>query len=180
MSDDPLQKALARIEEIEVDLGPTLAELRELKAWVNTADKISGREPRFGDLDAAAGAAPSGVATLKWAPGTFYNKPFAGAVKQILLARAAANGRNPSPASIDEIHEALTQGSFAFETSGAENQKNSIRISLGKNSAQFSRLPNSDLFGLPEWYGKKSGATRRRASAASGGEAADDDASADD
>lgn len=71
--------------------------------------------------------------------------------------------------SVDEIHDALTQGSFAFETSGVENQKNSIRISLGKNSAAFVRLPNSDMFGLCDWYGVR---TRQRPrKAANGSEA---------
>lgn len=46
----------------------------------------------------------------------------------------------------------MASGSYAFETTGSENHRNSIRISLGKNSATFVRLPNSDLFGLNEWY----------------------------
>lgn len=40
-----------------------------------------------------------------------------------------------------------------------------MRISLGKNSAAFVRLPNTDLFGLIEWYGKKAGKPGRKAAA---------------
>lgn len=99
-----------------------------------------------------------------------------------MQARFIAAGNKPTPATVDEIHEALTQGTFKFETSTADGQKNSIRISLGKNSTNFVKLPNSDLFGLVEWYGGRPGATRRRtdSSAASGGEGAGDDAPADD
>jgi hypothetical protein len=104
----------------------------------------------------------------RWTPGEFFNKPFQAAVRAILLDRYAHNGLNqPSPASVDEIHEALMQGSFNFGTSGADAQKNSIRISLGKNTATFVRLPNSDLFGLSEWYGKKLGRPRKTNGASS-------------
>jgi hypothetical protein len=154
--DDLVKKALDKIAYHD-------AESAKLKQWVNTGDIIAGNEPRFPDAQGPAfpwetPAAPR--ASKGYGPGTFFNKPFAGAVKTILTDRFEASGKKPTPASVDEIFEALTQGSFSFETSGADSQKNSIRISLGKNSVTFVKLPNSDLFGLVEWYGGR--APRRR------------------
>jgi hypothetical protein len=168
------------IKKVLDKIDAQMAEIIRLKMWVNDADVLEGREPRFSDVTAAvvagpgmtAGAAPQGK---KWQPGDFFNKPFSAAVRNILLARAGAGG-NPNPASVDEIHEALVQGSFNFGTSGAENQKNSIRISLGKNSAAFVRLPNSDLFGLVEWYGGRPKKAKKNSSGGSSSEETENEA----
>lgn len=172
MADDNLlSKALEQIAFHE-------SEALRLKRWVNDADDMLGATPRFGDL-AKPLAAASGVAVpaaKKWGPGAFYNKPFSTAVRMILTARYEAIGVDQAPASVDDIHSALMDGSFSFETSGADAQKNSIRISLGKNSATFVRLPNSELFGLPEWYGKKPGKPGRKAAAGSSEAASSGDA----
>ena len=152
MADDPFQNALDQIASLD-------AASNRLKRWVNDGDILAGREARFKDVGDGATFVMEGVTKPKgrqFSPGQFFNKPFAGAVKLILLGRYEAAGNAPSPASVDEIHESMMQGSFNFETAGADNQKNSIRISLGKNSTTFVRLPNSDLFGLVEWYGKRS------------------------
>lgn len=149
MADDPIQAALAKIAELD-------AGSARLKRFVNEADILMGREPRFGNVGDTAMFTVEGAKTRKqFSPGQFFNKPFAGAVKMILVSRFEAEGNEPSPASVDEIHEALAQGSFNFETAGVDAQKNSIRISLGKNSITFVKLPGTDLFGLVEWYGKK-------------------------
>jgi hypothetical protein len=170
MSDEIIQKALAQIAEHE-------AAASRFKRFVNDYDTLSGREPRFANVgDGSTFTLEGGVKPKgrQFSPGQFFNKPFAGAVKLILQGRYEANGNNPSPASVDEIHEALTQGSFAFETMGADAQKNSIKISLGKNSSTFVKLPNTELFGLTEWYGGRRGKPGRKSTAASAVNAADD------
>lgn len=160
MADDPLiVRALDKISANE-------AENTRLRIFINEADKLNGREPRFPDVGSATGstsAVASQVTSKRWQAGEFFNKPLAGVVRTILLARAEAAG-GPSPASVDEIYDALTQGTFNFETSGADAQKNGVRISLGKNSTTFVKLPNTDLFGLVEWYGKRPGKPGRKAS----------------
>jgi hypothetical protein len=162
-ADNPLvTKAMERIEDLMV-------EARRLQAFINEADRLDGREPRFPDVSELGGGPIAGNGhrpgvrntPAKWEPGSLFNKPFSTAVRMILAARHEAAGK-PHPASVDEIYEALTQGSFSFDTSGVEAQKNSIRISLGKNSATFARLPNSDLFGLVEWYGIRGRKTGRK------------------
>lgn len=160
MADDPFQNALDQIASLD-------AASSWLKRWINDGDVLAGREPRFKDVGDGTTFAMEGAVKPKgrqFSPGQFFNKPFAGAVKLILLGRFEAAGNSPSPASVDDIHEGLMQGSFSFETAGADNQKNSIRISLGKNSTTFVKLPNSDLFGLVEWYGKRSSKPGRKAS----------------
>lgn len=163
MADDPLTvKALEKIAAHE-------AEIAKLKIFINEADKLNGLEPRFGDVTAATavGSLTTSRSNQKrWQAGEFFNKPLSTVVRQILLARAE-NAGGPSPASVDEIHDAMLQGTFNFETTGADAQKNGIRISLGKNSAAFVRLPNTDLFGLIEWYGKKPGKPGRKSGAES-------------
>jgi hypothetical protein len=158
MADDSLTvKALEKIASHE-------AEIMRLKIFINEADKLNGLEPRFGDLTAATGTAATGRSAAKrYAAGDFFNKTFSGAVRTIFTDRFTAAGDSPNPASVDEIHEALVQGSFAFETTGADAQKNSIKISLGKNSAMIVKLPGSEMYGLVEWYGKRPGKTGRKA-----------------
>ncbi|HEX5280575.1 MAG TPA: hypothetical protein VFW28_10905 [Micropepsaceae bacterium] len=144
-------KALSRIDELS-------AEIRNLQMFVNQADMLEGKSARF-DTGTPLSCSPISLGAPKaekqWRPGVFFQKPLATAVRLILLARYEAAGNEANPASVDHLHDALTQGSFDFDTSGTEQQKNSIRISLGKNSVSFVKLPNSDLFGLVEWYGAK-------------------------
>jgi hypothetical protein len=151
MADDTLiAKALEQIAHHET-------EAVRLRQWVNDADVLSGRPPRFEDVLALSSLATGGSASAspkRWqpAPGDFLGKPLSTAVKIILSARYDAAGGKPSPATVDEIHEAMTQGSYAFETTPIESQKTGIRISIGKNTTAFVKLPNSDSFGLVEWY----------------------------
>jgi hypothetical protein len=160
------------------------SESLRLRAWVNDADKMMGNEPRFGDIAAGSpfvSAAPGSRTPKRWQPGALLGKQFATAVRMVLLARFEA-ANEPSPASVDDIHEALSQGTYDFGTSGADAQKQSIRISLGKNTAAFVRLPNTDLFGLVEWYPglKKAGKARRNGEKDHGTSTAADESGGDE
>lgn len=175
MADDILTKALAKVDE-------AAAQLAKAQSFVNQLDEFEGREPRFPNVGAltVSSATARGSAQKKWQPGDFFGKSFSGAVRMLLVARhEALNG--PSPASVDDIHDALSAGSFKFEGTGADAQKNSIRISLGKNSQTFVRLPGTDLFGLLEWYpgmsGKKAG--RKSAGKDLAADAAEEESSAE-
>lgn len=167
-------KAMKAIEQHE-------GEIVQLKVFVNQADKISGREPRFRDIsEIAVMMAGSGgmraPSAKKFGPGSFLGKAFAAAARMVLTARSEANGNEPSPASVDEIQEALLQGSFDFGTNSSESQKQSIKISLGKNSSAFVKLPNTELFGLAEWYPGLKKAARPRRNASTGPDEAAEDA----
>ena len=110
--------------------------------------------------------------TKRWLPkpGDFLGKALTAAVRTILAARYEAAGNEPAPATVDEIHEAMTQGSFAFEAAAVESQKTGIRISLGKNTPVFVKLPGTDSFGLVDWYPglRRGGSKSARASKANG------------
>jgi hypothetical protein len=158
MTDDPIATAIERITQHETQAAFHTGEALRWKIFVNGADELAGREPRYSDT-ALPGASPTASSPVKsalktWDAGDFFGKPLATAAKAVLQARYEAIGK-PAPASVEEIREALLQGTYSFGTTNAEQQRQSIRISLGKNSTTFVKLPNTDLFGLPEWYGQR-------------------------
>jgi hypothetical protein len=159
MADDPITSAIERITQHETQAAFHTSEALRWKIFVNGADELAGREPRYSDASVPttppSATVPSVKAAIKaWMAGDFFGKPLATAVKTVLQTRYEAAGK-PSPASVDEIRDALLQGTYDFGTTNAEQQRQSIRISLGKNSVTFVKLPNTDLFGLPEWYGQR-------------------------
>jgi hypothetical protein len=169
MPDDLIAKAIAQIAEHAKQADFHRAESVRLKNWVNDADRLAGNEPRFPDVDLTQPLSPINVipalmrsSTKPWAAGDFLGKPFATAAKTILQVRYDAVGK-PAPATVDEIHDALLQGAYDFGPGNADQQKRGISIALGKNTAVFVRLPNSDLFGLLEWYPGLKRTTRVRA-----------------
>lgn len=142
-----IAKAVSEIDALS-------ARIAKLKGFVNQACELAGLPPHYADTgpDSDALALTAVGRAAKWRPDEFFNKPFTGAVRRILEARKEATGRN-EPARVEEIHEALLSGGYSFESTNADAQKHSIRTSLGKNTLTFVRLPNSDLFGLTDWYG---------------------------
>jgi len=78
----------------------------------------------------------------------FYGQPLASSIRTILELRKALN---QGPATINEIHAALVEGGFGFETKNEDNAKRGLRISITKNTSLFHKLPNGK-FGLLEWY----------------------------
>ena len=58
---------------------------------------------------------------------------------------------NQGPATVREIYETLTQGGYQFDAKDETNAMRGLRISLGKNTQKFHKLPNG-VFGLVAWY----------------------------
>jgi hypothetical protein len=167
-NDPVIAKALEQIAQHDGEAARHSSESARLKTFINEYDRLAGREPRYADVTATVGATMTANATVThaartrtWEAGEFFNKPLATVARTILQARYEAVGK-PAPATVDEIHEAMLQGTYDFEGSSAEQQKQSIRISLGKNSPVFVKLPNTDKFGLVEWYGGRSTRRARR------------------
>lgn len=161
--EDIIDKALAKIAEIDQQIGPLEAERSRLRAFVNQACEISGREPVFPDVDASAviAAIPPVFAPAPGAPSVrpgsihirsdqFFSVPLAGAVRSFLELRKAAG---LGPATTEEIHEGLARGGFSFPSKDVDNQKRGLQVSLSKNTTAFRRLPNG-LYGLAEWYAR--------------------------
>lgn len=177
--DGILDRALAKLAQQQ-------AEVAKTKGFINQLLEFDGKEPMF-SADEIAGAGASGApaaaaggSVLSIEPGQFLGKPLASAVKTILEIRKKAM-------EVDDLHAGLMRGNFDFGTTDKEAQKRALRISLGKNIAAFRKLPNSDMFGLTEWYGggrtrfsrgPKSTDTAESSTGADGGEEAAGDAAA--
>jgi hypothetical protein len=78
----------------------------------------------------------------------FYGQPLTSAMRNYLEMRGAAK---QGAASVSEIYSAIRNGGYAFDTKDENNAKNTVRISLGKNSSIFHKLPHGD-YGLLAWY----------------------------
>lgn len=79
---------------------------------------------------------------------TFYGQPLNTSIRRILQMRKAAGG---GPASVRDIYDALAKGGYQFGGSNDANNIRGLRISLGKSTRHFHKLPNGS-FGLAEWY----------------------------
>jgi hypothetical protein len=58
---------------------------------------------------------------------------------------------NLGAASVADIFSTVRKGGFKFDAKDDENAKNTIRMSLRKNSSIFHKLPNGE-YGLLTWY----------------------------
>lgn len=133
---------LAKIEELEK---PTLP----LKHAVNALCASSGLDPHFTELGSAVGNPANGL-SLK--SDQFFNRPLASCVGEYMELRKQRGLDGPS--TVEEIFSALNKGGYRFETTGEDNTKRAIKISLSKNTAQFVKI-GEDTFGLKKWYGMR-------------------------
>ena len=134
---------LKTIDVLETKLRDQLSEVGRLKRMINDLCSLAGMPPRYSD--ALVESAPT-VGAMR--SDQFYGRPLATVVREYLEMR---KGSNLGPASVGEIHTALIEGGFKFETSNEENAKRGLRVSLSKNSTTFHKLPNGD-WGLLDWY----------------------------
>jgi hypothetical protein len=172
--DDPTQdlidKAMAKLGEVEANLAPLEAERARLRIFVNQACELVGREPIFPEEDGPATLQQSSVTPppepsqvrhrtrgVSVRSDQFFGQPLATAVRHYLELR---KNSDLGPASADEIHGALVQGGFQFPSRDSDNQRRGLQVSLSKNTITFRRLPN-ELYGLAEWYGAAQRNTRR-------------------
>jgi len=159
-----INAVLAQIKDWHAEIAPTLLQISNAKATINGLCKLSGRElmfPEGAGLEVAqtSPAAVVGTETAAIKVDQFTGMGLATAAQAFLEMRHAKAG-GTSPASVDQIHEALTAGGYAFPSKDVENQKRGIAVSLAKNTYSFRRIGNG-LFGLASWYGSSSPPRRR-------------------
>jgi len=145
------ERLKAAIEEIEAQIVAKEAEiLAPLKITVNHLCQLIGEPARYQVNGTGASGQPKRNA-LNWRTDQFFGRPLAQCVTEYFEAREAAGLERP--ANVDEIHEALAKGGYKFEgTSGNdENTKRGIKISMTKNTAQFTKI-GENLFSLKKWY----------------------------
>jgi hypothetical protein len=70
------------------------------------------------------------------------------AAREYLEMRKA---RNLGPARPKEIHRAMVDGGFQFDTKDETVAMVSLRAMLRKNTVMFHKLPNGS-YGLKSWY----------------------------
>lgn len=128
-----LQKTLAEHEQKVVDT----------KRLINALAEAAGQDPIY----SVEHSGEESLAAIK--SDSFYGQPLARCVRQILDMRKASG---LSAASVREIFDALKQGGFEFPRAKSDKiAMDSMRISLGKMSHTFHKLPNGN-YGLIEWY----------------------------
>ena len=142
MSDTSYQEILSKFEE---KIRHHEEEARRAKRTVNDICRMAGQPERYNDAELEQGD-PAG--TKQFRSDEFYGKPLNWSVRRYLSSRQA---RNLGPASVAEIYESLKTHGYQFEAKTAENAKRGLRISLGKSSHTFHKLPNG-LYGLLDWY----------------------------
>ena len=133
----------AAIEELTRKLEQKMREVADLKRAINIMAREAGDSAPYDDAEPEAARLPRNDAR----PDRFYGKPPTTAAREFLEERQ-------KPASAEEVLRALEEGAFDFAAQGWENEKLRLRylaISLSKNSAIFTKLPNG-LFGLAKWY----------------------------
>src|SRR3989442_1550677 len=123
------------IEVMTSKLEQAMREVADLKRAINTMARAAGEAPPYEDAEPESAKA---VAKGQTRPDRFYGKPPTPA------ARAYLEELN-EPARAEDILKALEAGGFDFETQGWKGEKfrlKNLAISLSKNTAIFTRLPN--------------------------------------
>lgn len=140
------------IEELVKQIEEKEAEIVPLKVAVNSLCKTIGEEDRYSNTSMVS---ERSEAKLSFGKDKFHGVPLATSVATYLEMRKDA-GLEKS-ATVEEILSALMSGGHDSLSGSEDNKLRSLKISLTKNTAQFSKI-GDDRFGLKSWY--KS--TRRR------------------
>ncbi len=116
----------------------------ETKRLINALSEAAGRGPVFQDVDVVSHSTLTSIQ-----PDTFYGQPLNTSIRTVLEMRKVAG---LGPATVREIYETLLKGGFEFPRAKSEKSAmDSLRISLGKSSHTFHKLPNGS-YGLLAWY----------------------------
>jgi DNA-directed RNA polymerase delta subunit len=129
------------IEELESQICQKQKELLGLQIAVNNLCKLlePDAEPRY-RIEEQNKEMPA----IRLKGDEYFRRPTATVITRILEDRKK---RSMGPATIDEIHEKMTEGGYVFDV---KDPRKSIATAMGKNP-KFTRLDN-DKWGLTEWY----------------------------
>lgn len=131
------------IDELNRKLEQKMREVADLKRAINIMSREAGETAPYDDAEPEA----TKQANPDVRADRFYGKSPTTAAREYLEERK-------KPASAEDVLRALEAGAFDFKGQGWENEKLRLRylaISLSKNTAIFTKLPNG-LFGLAKWY----------------------------
>jgi hypothetical protein len=170
--DSAIEAIKKQIAEKDAELTPLRQQLAEKEATLNplkiTANelcKLAGLAPEYSIVEVGRAAAVSGLPQVSIRPDQFYNKELGEAVVEYLTAKKeASGGDSATPASVDEIYNALIAGGYKFYGTSDSTKKNALKTAMTRNTAQMAKI-NDDLYGLRKWYGMR--AARKSGSSAS-------------
>ncbi len=142
-----MEHVLKTIDDAKAQLRQQEEEVLRLKKLINHLCAFANIPTLYAETELQANG---GALSVK--RNSLFGRPLTTCVREYLLMRHQAN-QSPSPASLDEIFDALKAGGYdlAGTTSNVDDQKRGVAISLGKNSTTFVRLPTGD-WALLEWY----------------------------
>tara|TARA_A100001391_G_scaffold180564_1_gene146104 strand:+ start:185 stop:688 length:504 start_codon:yes stop_codon:yes gene_type:complete len=131
------------ISDLQAEIRVKEEELAAVKQTVNMLCDRAGRDQLYQIADIGSDAQLSQISS-----DTFYGQPLNSSIRSVLeMRRAAGNG----PAKVREIYDTLVKGGYEFDAKNDDNAMRGLRISLGKSTHTFHKLPNGD-YGLIEWY----------------------------
>jgi hypothetical protein len=129
-----LQGEIAKLQE----------KIKSHKQTINHLCGVMSEPPLYQDADDEISAGASATRSDE-----FYGIALATAVRTILERRKRSN---LGAATVPEIFKVMKDGGFHFEAKNDANAQRSLHIALSKNTTTFHRLPNSNKYGLREWY----------------------------
>lgn len=137
---------LATIEALQASLRPLEEEIIGKKRLINGLCKEAKIDPIYPDAELSV--TPTRAARRG---DEYFNKPLNTAIKSVLAHRKAAGH---GPATAEQILDDLLAGGCDRFSSDRVEALNGLRISLGKSSHTFVKLPNGS-YALAEWYDLK-------------------------
>jgi hypothetical protein len=180
MDIDPYKPAIealkAQIAAKDADLNPLRAqlaakeaELNPLKNTVNELCKQANMPPAYTVSDGSPALPASRSRRVTLRADHFFNKdPSEAAVEFLTQKKNADSSGDPTPATVDEIFDALVSHGCKFNGSSDSTNKTALKTALTRNTAQIAKI-SDDLYGLRKWYGlraqRKSGTAAESASA---------------
>ena len=117
-------------------------DLNRLKKTVNELCAEAGLDIRYPGISDGAAAQSEILGDA------YYGQTLTAAIRNYLERRKASG---LSTATVQEIHKAIKEGGYKFDTENELNQKISVGNAIRKTSSIFHRLPNGQ-FGLLSWY----------------------------
>ena len=135
---------LATIEELQGKIKPMEDKVIKTKQLINLLCEQADISPIYPEAELSSDVGPF----LSGTSDEYFNKPLNTCLKSVLVKRKTS-GRGP--ATVEEIYDAMIRGNYQKFPSNKEEALTGLRISLGKSSHTFVRLPNGS-YGLGEWY----------------------------
>ena len=141
------------IQAVREDINKLEQQLVEKKKLVNMLCAQADIPPVYGDADLQADGE-----SVVFQGDEYFKKALNSSIKDYMERRRKAGMGNPEA---EDIYDGLIEGGYNEFPGDKESAVTGLKITLGKSSHTFVKLPNGG-YGLVEWYGDKPAKTSRR------------------